>query len=54
MLILAVTALPEGPEWLYEVKFDGYRARGIKPVGRVQLRSTAVRASGNLRPPHRR
>ena len=21
-----VDALPEGPEWMYEVKFDGYRA----------------------------
>jgi bifunctional non-homologous end joining protein LigD len=39
MLSLAVTELPEGPEWLYEVKFDGYRAQGIKSAGQVQLRS---------------
>jgi ATP-dependent DNA ligase len=25
MYALAVKNLPEGKEWLYEVKFDGYR-----------------------------
>jgi bifunctional non-homologous end joining protein LigD len=39
MLSLAVPALPEGPEWLFEVKFDGYRAQGIKSAAKVQLRS---------------
>ena len=39
MLSLAVSKLPEGPEWAYEVKFDGYRALGFKTAGRVQLRS---------------
>jgi len=39
MLSLAVPKVPEGPEWSYEVKFDGYRAQGIKTAGRVQLRS---------------
>jgi bifunctional non-homologous end joining protein LigD len=34
-----VTALPEGDDWLYEVKFDGYRALLIKDGERVQLRS---------------
>lgn len=34
-----VQALPEGNEWLYEVKFDGYRALLIKDSQRVQLRS---------------
>ncbi len=33
------TALPEGPEWLYEVKWDGYRALLIKDGERVQIRS---------------
>src|SRR5882762_2170255 len=28
-----------GPEWLYEIKLDGYRALGIKSGGKVQLRS---------------
>jgi DNA ligase D-like protein (predicted ligase) len=34
-----VQALPEGDDWLYEVKFDGYRALLIKDGDRVQLRS---------------
>jgi bifunctional non-homologous end joining protein LigD len=34
-----VTALPEGPEWLYEAKLDGYRALIIKDGARVQVRS---------------
>jgi bifunctional non-homologous end joining protein LigD len=25
-----VSKLPEGPEWTYEVKLDGYRAIGVK------------------------
>ena len=34
-----VAALPEGPEWLYEAKLDGYRALIIKDGARVQVRS---------------
>jgi bifunctional non-homologous end joining protein LigD len=34
-----VDALPEGDEWLYEVKFDGYRALIIKNGDRVEIRS---------------
>jgi ATP-dependent DNA ligase len=30
MLALAVTKLPEGVAWSYELKFDGYRAIGVK------------------------
>jgi ATP-dependent DNA ligase len=37
MLSLAVAELPEGPNWTYELKFDGYRALGLKTNGRVQL-----------------
>jgi bifunctional non-homologous end joining protein LigD len=29
MELLAVARLPEGPEWSYEVKLDGYRAQAI-------------------------
>src|ERR1700737_3628616 len=39
MLALAVTKLPEGPAWTYELKFDGYRALGIKANGKVRLLS---------------
>ena len=34
-----VERLPEGDDWMYEVKFDGYRALLIKNGQRVQLRS---------------
>jgi ATP-dependent DNA ligase len=39
MQCLPVARLPEGPSWEYEVKFDGYRALGIKSGGRVMLMS---------------
>ncbi len=39
MLLLPTNALPEGPEWLYEPKMDGYRAVAVKTKGKVQLRS---------------
>ncbi len=31
--------LPEGPNWLYELKFDGYRALAFKSYGVAHLRS---------------
>jgi bifunctional non-homologous end joining protein LigD len=34
-----VTNLPEGDDWIYEIKFDGYRALIIKTDRRVELRS---------------
>ena len=36
MLALAVTKLPEGPVWSYELKFDGYRAIAVKAAGKVR------------------
>ena len=39
MLLLRTEKLPEGPAFLYELKFDGYRALAIKSGGKVKLRS---------------
>src|SRR5687767_12880367 len=39
MLLLRKERLPEGPDWLYELKLDGYRALAIKTDGKLQLRS---------------
>lgn len=39
MAAVAVKQLPEGPEWLYEVKWDGYRALIIKDGSQVQIQS---------------
>jgi ATP-dependent DNA ligase len=37
-LLQRTQSLPEGPDWAYEVKLDGYRAVGIKSSGKVLLR----------------
>jgi ATP-dependent DNA ligase len=39
MECLAVSKLSEGPQWVYEIKLDGYRALGIKSNGSVRLLS---------------
>lgn len=39
MAALTVKTLPGGNEWLYEIKWDGYRALLIKDGDNVQLRS---------------
>jgi bifunctional non-homologous end joining protein LigD len=39
MLLLATGALPEGGDWGYELKLDGYRALAFKSGGRVRPRS---------------
>jgi len=38
MAARVVVKLPEGDEWMYEVKFDGYRALPLKNGERVQIR----------------
>ena len=37
MLCVAVKELPEGPDWEYELKLDGYRALGFKSEGHTRL-----------------
>jgi DNA ligase D-like protein (predicted ligase) len=39
MLCLAVPHLPNGPQWEYELKLDGYRAMGLKARGPTLLLS---------------
>jgi len=39
MLLLRANKLPEGTNWEYELKLDGYRAIAFKSGGEVHLRS---------------
>jgi DNA ligase D-like protein (predicted ligase) len=39
MLLQRVSSVPEGQDWAYEVKLDGYRALAIKSNDKVLLRS---------------
>jgi bifunctional non-homologous end joining protein LigD len=39
MLATLVRTLPEGPEWEYELKLDGYRVQAIKDQDKVRLYS---------------
>jgi bifunctional non-homologous end joining protein LigD len=39
MMPMATTTLPTGPEWTYEVKWDGYRILAVKDGQRVRLLS---------------
>jgi ATP-dependent DNA ligase len=39
MLLLRTEKLPDGDDWIHELKLDGYRALAIKTGGKVQLRS---------------
>jgi bifunctional non-homologous end joining protein LigD len=39
MAARSVDVLPEGEDWLYEVKFDGYRALLLKDRDRIEIRS---------------
>jgi bifunctional non-homologous end joining protein LigD len=37
MECLAVTKLPDGQQWLYEIKLDGYRAEAVKSDDNLTL-----------------
>jgi bifunctional non-homologous end joining protein LigD len=37
MLLLRGETLPEGPQWLYEIKLDGYRILAVKSGGKARL-----------------
>ena len=39
MECLLVKTLPEGPEWVYELKLDGYRTQAIREADGVRLLS---------------
>ena len=39
MMAMAASELPTGPEWSYEVKWDGYRAQIVKEGSRIALAS---------------
>src|SRR5882724_524889 len=39
MMAVSASALPEGEDWTYEVKWDGYRAQAVKNGAIVSLAS---------------
>src|SRR5215831_2596900 len=39
MLLLRTDRLPDGAQWMYELKLDGYRAIAVKSGGKIHLRS---------------
>ena len=51
MECLAVSKLPDGPQWIYEIKLDGYRAQAVKSDTNLTLYSRR-RKSFNRQFPH--
>jgi bifunctional non-homologous end joining protein LigD len=50
MLASSAAQLPEGPQWSYEVKFDGYRTLALKDGARVKLLSRNLKDATRLYP----
>ena len=50
MLLLRTDKLPEGAEWQYDQKLDGYRAIAFKSDGKVHLRSRNERTLNRRNP----
>jgi ATP-dependent DNA ligase len=50
MLLQRSERLPEGLDWLYELKLDGYRAIAAKAEGRVHLWSRNEKDFGHRYP----
>jgi ATP-dependent DNA ligase len=46
MECLAVPKLPNGPQWFYEIKLDGYRAEAIRAADGVAFYSRNAKGSG--------
>ncbi len=53
MLLRRVTALPEGPNWTYEVKWDGYRMQAIRLAVWSMPRKSAVVSGCGSAPDYR-
>ena len=45
-----VDALPEGPDWQFEPKWDGFRCLAYKAAGEVDLRAKSGKPLGRYFP----
>jgi bifunctional non-homologous end joining protein LigD len=50
MLATSARQLPEGGQWSYEVKWDGYRTLAVKDGARVKLLSRNLKDATKLYP----
>jgi len=48
MTAKVVNTLPEGSEWIYEVKLDGYRALVTKHDGHVRISVRATKSHSRI------